>query len=451
MNIFTREASLEQEPIVIRKPAPVTIAEIGVDPALLMQLLVKHLSDGDVLTLSELSQRLALRAVLVQQLLDEAKQTALVENRQASHTGQMRYSLSRQGRDAAQMYFATSGYLGPTPVPLAQFADQVRAQSSRQQQVTRDDFIKALEGMVIPGDLVEQLGPALNSRRPLLIYGPAGTGKSYICSRLNQIFEDDVLIPHAICVGHAIIPVFDPQLHCLMGKVAEEELNVLAADDDLRWYRCHRPALIVGGELTADMLDIQFDTKNRTYQAPIGLKATNGILLIDDLGRQSITPKQILNRWILPLEEGRDFLSLPSGEHFEVPFEQLLLFSTNLSPTELVDPAFLRRLGYKIHFGALEPHEYWEIWQQNCRTAELEEANGIREWLLNERYRLSATPMLPCHPRDLLAIVIDRIRYNQLPNLITQELLEHAWDMYFVHDDRQFTQMPDAQVSGEDK
>ncbi|MBY5980650.1 AAA family ATPase [Ferrimonas balearica] len=411
---------------------PIGLEDTGLEPGLLLNLMVKHLYDGDALTLLQLSQRLALRGSIVQALLSEGKETGLVENRQTSRSGQQRFSLSGEGRRQAQNLFATSGYLGPAPVPLNQYRDVCRQQSSRHHQITREDFVEAMKEVVVPTGLLEQLGPALNSTRPLLIYGLAGTGKSFLCRQLNRLFQDEVLIPHAIAVGHHIVQVYDPHFHHKMEEEHGDELELVAERVDGRWHRCQRPLLMIGGELTLSMLDISFDSNSRTFRAPIGLTANNGILLIDDLGRQTISPKAIFNRWILPLEEGRDFLSLPSGEHFEVPFEQLLLFSTNLAPAELVDEAFLRRLGYKVHFGQLDKQTYLKIWQQNCDSFGLEAEPGLMDWALDRLYPEAQKPLLPCHPRDLLSIVSDQVRFGGLPPVITRDLLKHAWDLYFV-------------------
>ncbi|BDY05941.1 AAA family ATPase [Ferrimonas sp. YFM] len=413
---------------------PVSLADVGISLPMLQSLVIKHLSDGDVLTLNDLADRLALPGNLVQQLLDKCKQESLVENKQTSSDGQMRYALSHTGRAHAETAYLKSGYLGPVPVPLDQYWQVCRAQSSRNIAITRNLIEAAMANLVLPDRLMEEIGPALNSKRPVLIYGPPGTGKSYLCRHFNLVLGDDVFIPHAICIGQAIIQVFDPQIHELHETDDQDESSplLLSEGHDARWHRCRRPLLVVGGELTQDMLNVHYDSNSKTYHSPIGLKANNGILLIDDLGRQQITPKEIFNRWIVPMEERRDFLSLPSGEHFDVPFEQILLFSTNLDPNELVDDAFLRRLGYKIEFSAINKDQYMDIWWQNCEELNLNFDPEVCEWLINTLYGRSGKPLLPCHPRDLLSIVADQISYNQLPAAVTQQLIERAWSIYFV-------------------
>ena len=436
MNQALEPTSLTPQQPVADKP--VSLEEVGISLPLLQSLVVKHLSDGDVLTLNNLADRLALPGNLVQQLLDKCKQESLVENKQTTSDGQMRYTLSHTGREQAETAFLKSGYLGPVPVPLDQYWQVCKAQSSRHQTMTRPRIEKALEELVLPHRLMEEIGPALNSRRPVLIYGPPGTGKSFLCRHFNLVLGDDVLVPHAICIGQAIIKVFDPQIHELheTDDIQVGDALLLNQGHDERWHRCRRPLLVVGGELTQDMLNVHYDSNSRTYHSPIGLKANNGILLIDDLGRQQITPKEIFNRWIVPMEESRDFLSLPSGEHFDVPFEQILLFSTNLDPQELVDDAFLRRLGYKIEFSALKADQYIDIWRQNCEQLELNFDTSLCDWLINTLYARTGKPLLPCHPRDLLSIVADQISYNELPSVVTQQLIERAWSIYFVNSAR---------------
>ncbi|TKB58426.1 P-loop NTPase family protein [Ferrimonas aestuarii] len=411
---------------------PTSIAEVGVSEQLLQNLVLKHLLDADVLTLIALSNRLCLAGNIVQTLLDEAKRANLVENKQTTSDGQMRYALSEAGRNLAKLAFEKSGYLGPVPVPLEQYWSVCRAQSSRQHKVTREVIKRAFEKITLPNQLLTLIGPALNSKRPVLIYGPPGTGKSYLCRHLNLVFGDDVLIPHAVSIDQAIIQIFDPQLHELHEQEAQDNSIMLTQGHDPRWHRCRRPLLVVGGELTQEMLNVHYDRDSKTYHAPIGLKANNGVLLIDDLGRQQITPKEIFNRWIVPMEESRDFLSLPSGEHFDVPFEQILLFSTNLDPAQLVDEAFLRRLGYKIPFTALERSHFKAIWQQNCDELALRCDDETFDWLLTELYQPNDKVLLPCHPRDLLSIVADQINFNELPNQVTKQLLHQAWSIYFV-------------------
>ncbi|WP_228290810.1 P-loop NTPase family protein [Shewanella cyperi] len=411
---------------------PTTVAETGLSEALLLDLLVKHIFTSGVLTKEVLVNKMAITGGILQYLLDTAKKLAWVENRQTTADGQMRYALSLAGELHAKQAFARSGYLGLAPIPLAQYVPICRKQSSRANPITLDMLQQGLKGLVLPRDLLHKVGPAMNSCRPVLIYGPPGTGKSYLCRHLNLALGDDVLIPYALAIGNEIIQVFDPELHHSVEVAVNHNPLDLAQGHDPRWIRCHRPLRITGGELTAEMLEVRFDNHSRTYMAPLQLKANNGILLLDDLGRQRISTKQLFNRWIIPMEERRDFLGLQSGEHFEIPFELILLFSTNLDPRELVDEAFLRRLGYKIHFDALDEDLYRQIWFRVCDELKLSCTEEVFRYLLREYHQGCNKPLIPCYPRDLLGIISDQVHFMKLEPVVTQSLIDSAWSIYFV-------------------
>ena len=413
-------------------PRPSTLSETGLSASLLLDLLVKHLQVGGVYTLRELAEKLALSGGIVQELLEQAKGLSWVENRQSSAHGQMRYALSNLGDLQAAKAFLKNGYLGSAPLPLAQYLSVAKLQSNRAAPLTKSELDKAFNELTFPDELLEKIGPALNSTKPILIYGSPGTGKSYFCRHLNLVFGDQVLIPYALEVNNEIIQIFDPEIHQTTYQSADSDLLTLASSFDQRWLLCKRPLIVTGGELTLDMLEVRFDPNSKTYQAPLQLKANNGILLLDDLGRQKVSPKALFNRWIVPLEERRDFLSLQSGQHFEVPFELLLLFSTNLSPKALIDDAFLRRLGYKIHFAGLNKEQFKAIWDLEC------DANGVIcgpeqfEYLVEQLLLANEKEFLPCYPRDLLAIIHDQIAFKHLKPEINRALLDFAWQSYFV-------------------
>ncbi|MCL1126606.1 AAA family ATPase [Shewanella surugensis] len=413
-------------------PRPISIEDTGIKEFFLLELMLKHLSRGGVLTKFQLVNKMGVTGGIIQELFDKAKGLALVENRQSTENEQMRYSLSEAGERYAKQATIKSGYLGLVPVPLAQYSTICRMQSSRKNPVTLNMLQDSLKALILPDDLLHKIGPALNSNRPVLIYGPSGTGKSYLCRNLNAILGDSVLIPYSIAIGTEVIQVYDPKLHHAVGNNIESNQLDLVQGHDPRWIECKRPLRITGGELTAEMLEVQFDSHSRTYMAPIQLKANNGILLLDDLGRQRISVKQLFNRWIIPMEERRDFLSMQSGEHFELPFELILLFSTNLNPNELVDDAFLRRLGYKIRFDALDEALYRKIWFQVCEEQRLSCSEEMFKHLINDYHHLLDKPLIPCYPRDLLRIMADQISFMELKPLVTKTLIAEAWSIYFV-------------------
>lgn len=415
---------------------PTSIKETGLPLQLLVQLLIKHMQILNVTTVRELSVELALSGGIVQALIDIAKQTAWIENRQSAKNGQMRYALSGIGTEEAELAFAHSGYIGPAPVPLAQYTHVVTQQTSRNTQVTKSIMQATFKDLMFSETLISTIGPALNSTKPILIYGMPGVGKSYLCRNLNKLFNDDVLIPSAIEINGNIIQVYDPQVHILTNTgINDQEADSLISLNqgyDPRWHLCERPLLVTGGELTESMLEVNYDPNSRTYKAPLQLKANNGILLLDDLGRQKITPVQIFNRWIIPLEERRDFLFLPNGVNFEIPFELILLFSTNLEPASLVDEAFLRRLGYKIEFNPLELVNYRKLWFHACQDLSLTCTEEIFDYLITTYHAETNKPYLPCFPRDLLSIVNDQIKFNQLEYEVNKSLIDIAWNHYFV-------------------
>lgn len=416
---------------------PSTVDETGLSEQLLLQLLLKHILVAHVINVRQLAEKMALSGGIIQALLDRAKAINWLENRQSDQKGQMRYALSALGTLEAEKAFSLDGYLGVAPVPLNQYSDICIKQTSRNTLVVKARLQQRFSKLMFSPELISTIGPALNSTKPILIYGAPGVGKSYLCRHLNLIFGDDVLIPSAIEINNVIIQVYDPQIHLLSENNEQTDSSAanlvsLAQGYDPRWHLCQRPLIVTGGELTAEMLEVNFDATTRTYKAPLQLKANNGILLLDDLGRQKISPVQLFNRWIIPLEERRDFLSLPNGLHFEIPFELILLFSTNLAPQELVDDAFLRRLGYKIKFEALSVELYQQLWFKTCSEYQLECDESLFNYLVEQRHYVDQKDFLPCIPRDLLSIVSDQIKFNQLEPQVTQALLCFAWQHYFV-------------------
>ncbi|GAW94867.1 MULTISPECIES: AAA family ATPase [Colwellia] len=428
----------DEQALAAMAKRPSTIAETGLSEQLLLQLLIKHMLVEHVVSVRLLVEKMALSGGIIQNLLDHAKTINWLENRQSSKSGQMRYALSELGATEAEKAFNQGGYLGIAPVPLSQYSDICLKQTSRNTIIVKELLQQRFSNLMFSAELMATIGPALNSTKPILIYGAPGVGKSYLCRHLNLLFGDDVLIPAAIEVNNIIIQLYDPQLHILSTKGVKQHndaatLVSLTQGYDPRWHLCQRPLLVTGGELTADMLEVNFDATNHTYKAPLQLKANNGILLLDDLGRQKISPIALFNRWIIPLEERRDFLSLPNGLHFEIPFELILLFSTNLAPQDLVDEAFLRRLGYKIKFEALSVELYKKLWFKTCADYQLTCENDIFNYLVEQRHYVDQKDFLPCLPRDLLSIVCDQIKFNQLAPVVTQALICFAWQHYFVH------------------
>lgn len=412
-------------------PRPRTVAETGLSQSFLGELLEKHLFDGGVLTIAALARRTALTGTIIEDLLAFLRKEGRIEVRAkvADEQG-LRYGLTERGRASAMDALMRGGYVGPAPVPLARYLEVAAAQSVRDRRVTQDRMRAAFADVVLDPVLLDRMGPSMNSGRAIFVYGPAGTGKTYVTQRLARLFDDSVLVPHAIAVGETVVQLFDPTMH---KPIEHPEPAVLLGDGhDPRFARCRRPVVITGGELGPDMLEVQYDAATRQYRAPLQLKATNGMFILDDLGRQRVAPEVVLNRWIVPMEEGRDYLSLGTGQHFSVLFDVILIFSTNLDPLELADEAFLRRIGYKLRFDHLAPAQYHAIWSQVCAARRVPFDAGICQFVIDELHGRLGVPLLPCHPRDLIGIALDRADYLGSAERLTRDSLVWAWENYFV-------------------
>lgn len=414
-------------------PRPQNQAQIGLSENLLIGLVAKHLYDGGVMSLARLALRIALAGFILEDILHFMRRQALVEIKGPSDEASgSRYSLTDRGRAFAREELAKSGYIGPAPVPIEQYTQVVRAQSVYQHRVTRVRMRHAFADVTLRESLLDQLGPALHSGRAIFIYGPTGTGKTYVGRRLARLLGDDILVPHAIAIGESIIQVFDPLIHKRVAGAESGMSLLLTQGHDPRFVLCRRPAVMTGGELTLDMLEVSYEPATRQYQAPLQLKANNGLYMIDDLGRQRVGTAELFNRWIVPMEMRQDYLSLISGKRFPVPFDVILIFSTNLGPTELADAAFLRRLGRKIRFGHLCPDEYTAIWRQVCEERDIPFDPELLAYVLDELHGKRGVPLLPCHPREILSLALDEANYLDGQNEITTDMLRRAWRNYFV-------------------
>lgn len=344
------------------------------------------------------------------------------------------FTLTDFGRERAEGYLHQCEYAGPAPVSLDAYRAQVWCQAIADLGVTRERMKTAFSGIVIRADILEQFGAAMNSGRAIFVYGPAGSGKSFVSRRLARLLAGDVCIPYAILVENQVIQVFDPLVHTT-AQVPGADTAALARGraSDARWVRCRRPVVVSGAELTLDMLDLQFDEGTRDYAAPPQVKANNGVLIVDDLGRQRVPARDLMNRWMVPLDRRVDFLALKTGEKFMVPFDVTVIFCTDISPAQLADDAFLRRLGYKIQLEPLDEMQYREVCRQVCASLGIPYQDPAIDYLL-ERYRREARPLLACTPRDILAKLRDQARYRGAAPELTEELLDWACDNCFVHE-----------------
>ncbi len=426
------QGDLEASRIATLAPRPTTLAQTGLSITFLADLLGKHLANSGVLALSQLIDRLALAGPIVEQLLLWMRKDGRVEVRaRTGMQGELRFGLTERGRSEALDAMMRGGYLGPAPVPLQNYVDIVRKQTLHDRRITRETMKETFRDIVISDAMLDQLGPALNSGRAIFVYGCAGTGKTFIAKRLADALRGLVLVPRAIAVNETVIQVYDPLSHLEVEFDDGPSPLMLEHGFDPRYALCERPIVVSGGELTAEMLEVHCDAATREYNAPLQLKANNGLLLIDDLGRQRIQPEVLFNRWIVPMEEKRDFLTAGPGQHFTVPFDLVLVFSTNLDPHELADDAFLRRIGYKISFKPVSIEQYKRIWSDVCAERDLYCDPAVVDYV-HELHARHGVPLLPCHPRDLLGMALDRLTYAGAESVITAESVRWAWNNYFV-------------------
>ncbi len=412
---------------------PHSINETGLSQQFLAELVAKHLYDGGVMSVSRLAQRCKLSGLVLQEILTFLRHECRIEVRAGldGRDRDLRYLLTDSGKAYAIDAFSKSGYVGPAPIPLELYRTIVQAQQVHDATVTRQQIRETFNDVIIDETLLNQLGPAMNAGRPMLIYGPPGTGKTYISRLLATLFSDSVLIPYALAVGDTVIEIFDPLLHRLLDD-ADNDTLLMDRGHDARLARCRRPTVITGGELTLDMLDVYRNSTTREYFAPLQLKANNGIFIIDDLGRQRMNVESLFNRWIIPMQEHKDYLTLGAGRHFEVPFDVVLIFSTNVNPLELADEAFLRRMGHKIRFQYLTQSTYGAIWRQECARLGIDFDESLLNYAVHQLHAQQRIPLLPCHPRDLLELALDQSRFLGNGIQVDKAELDWAWQSHFV-------------------
>lgn len=414
---------------------PRSVEETGLNFLFLIELLAKILFLRGQLRLADLAAHAKLSIGVLEPLLSFMRTERLCEVSRSGETETaIAYTLTDLGRLRAQDFLQKSQYAGPAPVSLRTYVDRVRQQSVADMRVARGDLQRAFDGVVVKEGILKQFGAAMNSGRAIFVYGPAGTGKTFIAEKLVGLLSGNVAIPHAVVVDNDVIQVFDPLVH-------EETAHPEAASEldrrkaqDARWVLCRRPVVKTGGELSLDMLELDFDQSARFYQAPPQFKANNGLLLIDDLGRQLTPALDIMNRWIVPLDRHWDYLSLHTGKKFMIPFDVIVVFSTNMPPKQLADEAFLRRLGYKIYIGVLEEGEYCAISRQVCEELQIPYSEAGLKYLLHEHHYKEGKPLLACIPRDILGQVRDIARYEGVQPELSEELLDWAWKNYFTND-----------------
>jgi predicted ATPase with chaperone activity len=419
-------------------PAPSTLEAAGLSLDLVRQLTLKTLYRAGDLTGSQVAQRLGVAFSIVEPALASIKGLDLCEIVGGGLIGgpSYRYRLTDAGRVRAQACLQQNQYVGEAPVPLAQYCRYMEQVAARPRtRITRDRLRQTLGHLVLGDEILDQLGPAIGAERSLFIYGPAGNGKTAISQAIRNLADGDIAVPHAVDVEGNLIRVFNPVNH----EAVDPQLKPSGLDAplpfDSRWVACRRPLVAVGGELKLESLDLQYSASTGIYQAPVQMVAGGGVLLIDDFGRQGCLPRDLLNRWIVPLESRVDYLTLQSGLTFSLPFTTFVIFATNLRPSELVDEAFLRRIQYKIRIPDPTPDQFIRIFENCCRVYRLSFDRQMVERLLHIGLEPRRTSLRGCHPRDLIQQALSLAAYRQEARELTLDLLLAACESYFVDEE----------------
>ena len=413
-----------------RPSEPRSLEEAGLNGSLVESLVCKYLSVVGNSSGRAIANHLCLPFGILESLYHELRTRQVIVHTGSAALSDYNYALTEQGRVRAQAYSDACGYIGPAPVPLADYVLSAQAQTIRAEAPKRAQLAAAFSDISVNPDLFECLGPAVNSRAGLFLYGCPGNGKSTLATRITMCFGQQIWIPKALIEDGQIIKLFDSAYHEVIDTHSDSLLRT--ASYDRRWVKIRRPTVVVGGELTMDSLEIRHDPRSNVSEAPLQLKSNCGCLLIDDFGRQRIEPADLLNRWIVPLENRHDFLTLSTGKKIQVPFEQLIIFSTNLQPCDLVDEAFLRRIPYKIEIEDPDEAEFHKLFRLYAKAFDCEYRAEVVDYLLKTHYQTSNRPLRRCHPRDLLNQLRDYCAYNDLPMEMRPNYFDRVMKSYFT-------------------
>ena len=403
-------------------PIPNNFTDLGISDTLVMDLMLRRLLLEGYSNLQTLSRNLRLSLPIIDQIFRHMRQQQLVEVK-GMVGNDYTFSLSQAGKSLASERFQITQYAGAAPVSLNDYYAATKAQAA-QVAIDRRTLQGIFSDLVVPANLLDQLGPALISQNSIFLYGPTGNGKTSLAERMLRVYSDLIRIPYAIEVDSQIISIYDPVVHI---RVDEFDPDV-----DPRWVLCKRPCIITGGELVPSMLELRLDEASGIYSSPLQMKANNGIFIIDDFGRQLMSPRDLLNRWIVPLDRRTDYLSLRYGVKFQVPFEVMVVFSTNLDPADLADEAFLRRIQNKVYVDAVDAPSFDEIFRRVTKahnlTPEADSAAHLRKLCLDG----GRTELRACYPGDICNILRSIGRYEKRPPMITKPELERATNLYFA-------------------
>jgi predicted ATPase with chaperone activity len=416
--------------------APLTAAGTGIDIVFLLELAIKGMYSENLETGSQLADALKLSSTVVNQLLQDAKERKLVEALASAATGitkgELRLTLTRAGREFATDVLKRGQYFGPAPVSLKDYQERILRQRVTNEIVTRKKLDDGFAGLVMTERFISRLGPAVNSGNAILIYGPAGNGKTTVAEIVGKIFENVIYVPYCVEIDGEIMKVFDPTVHREVATPPSQGVASLRRSRiDPRWVACHRPMVITGGELTIEMLDLKYNSVAKIYEAPLHIKALNGTFLIDDFGRQRAKPEDILNRWIVPLNSRVDYLTLHTGKSVMIPFDEIVIFSTNMHPDDLMDPAFQRRIAYKLE--TVEPPEdlYRKVFDDMARKIGLDLTDAIYGQVL-KGVKDNNAPLAYFQPKFIVDQVLASCKFEGIKPQFTKDNVDDALANLFI-------------------
>jgi hypothetical protein len=405
-------------------PPPEELADTGIGEGFVCELALKHVAMLPEPTTAALAERLHLPRTLTEEVLQKLYREKLIEVRVQTAVGSTRYAMLDHGWDRLTRLLSVCGYTGPAPVSLRDYSHMMRLQSIPSDPASMETVRAAFHDLVLPDSLLQTLGCVINSRRSLFLTGLPGTGKTAVAERINGALAGAIWIPYAVEIDGQIIRIFDSHCH----NIASEDIT--PAEYDRRWVLIERPLVVVGGELTLENADLTWSEAAKFYEAPFQMKSNGGTLVIDDFGRQRVAPQDLLNRWIVPLERRVDYLSLHTGKKIEVPFEQLVVFSTNLDEKDLADQAFLRRMGYRARVEPPTAQAYCEIFKSQAYKRGIAYDQSVLDHVLN-KYRIERRQMKGCEPRDLLDRATDICLFEAQKVELTPHVIDVAWRNYF--------------------
>jgi predicted ATPase with chaperone activity len=426
-------------------PIPETLEATGLSAGFVSDLLLRTLHVRGPSTGVELAASLRLPFVVLDDLLLDLQQRRFVEVRGSGTRARANYvfDTTHAGTERALESMAATQYTGPAPITLEQYGRWVMQQSVHNVHLSRQVIHAGFSDLVLAPEFLDRLGPAINSARSLFLYGEAGNGKTVIAEKIARLLGGAIYVPHAVLVEGQVVMVYDPFHHHAPedaqisgGLPAAGRSDTLWRSDapqfDTRFVRVRRPAVMTGGELTLEQLELRFDPASRVYQAPVQVKANGGVLILDDFGRQRVQPRALLNRWMIPLEQRRDYLALHTGGKFPMPFDCLLVFATNLDPAELVEEAFLRRIRYKIEVPGPTREQYSEMLRRCCEERDIPFSMEAVQFLYERYYEDTGMAPRACHPRDVADHVCDAARFFERERVLSPEMLERACESYFL-------------------